>query len=124
MTPAIMTQVIRTATGWIWPKEQSYDDYHVILCNMNDYYYDDIEELGGNEPIMLEELAEHVSRLAKNMDTGMAELLECLAAVEQIALQGDDDMIYGSFIAQLAPQVLKVVTPLLGEQTRSIASTE
>ena len=53
MTLAIMTQVIGTATGWIWPKEQSYDDYHVILCNMNDYYYDDIEELGGNEPIML-----------------------------------------------------------------------
>jgi predicted transcriptional regulator len=92
---------------------------------MNDYYYDDMEEMAGNEPIMLEELAERVSHLVKNMDTGMAELLECLTAIEQIALQGeDDDIIYGSFIAQLTPQVLEVITPLLGEQTRSIASAE
>ncbi len=92
---------------------------------MNDYYYDDTEEIAGNEPIMLEELAERVSHLAKNMDTGMTDLLECLAVIEQIALQEeDDDMIYGSFIAQLTPQVLEIITPLLGEQTRSIASAE
>ncbi len=91
---------------------------------MNDCYYDDIGELGDDEPIMLEELAEHVSHLAKNMGTGTEELLECLAAVEQIALQGDDDMIYGSFIAQLTPQALSAITPLLGERTRSIASAE